>query len=370
MDFAKRKKFNLKVLQRHDPMICEILDQSPHGVMYKFAVERISWERMDYEGVLFLVKRRSPPEYALFILNRHKIDNFVIYLNEISKLQDNDEFMFFSNKNDEILALWLFEEKDRKRITTKVSKLRSQVGSAQKEDKEDQDVVVDVVQLLQRAVRRPALDEENYPPAAAAVDGGPPPHPQNGGENPLLKVLKGSQQQRNGEQPPPPAMAMPEPPKNQNQQQLLSIFQQSPVHSVAHLPPISTPQQKAASLLQTLQGGLRTDTPPSSNLAAAPLPPPPPPPPPMSVMNGVPPPPPLAPQHAVELSQGEVLRRFGGGPMLSKPEFIQQFMNIVHNDPLFFDHLYSSYQASRQQQQQQQAAAVDNHPMHNQQQWP
>lgn len=39
------------------------------------------------------------------------------------------------------------------------------------------------------------------------------------------------------------------------------------------------------------------------------------------------------------------------------------------NDPLFFDHLYSSYQASRQQQQQQ-AAAVDNHPMHNQQQWP
>lgn len=43
MDFAKRKKFNLKVLQRHDPMICEILDQSPHGVMYKFAVERISW---------------------------------------------------------------------------------------------------------------------------------------------------------------------------------------------------------------------------------------------------------------------------------------------------------------------------------------
>lgn len=43
--------------------------------------------------------RRSPPEYALFILNRHKIDNFVIYLNEISKLQDNDEFMFFSNKN-------------------------------------------------------------------------------------------------------------------------------------------------------------------------------------------------------------------------------------------------------------------------------
>lgn len=43
MDLVARKKLNLDVLKKHDPNICDILDQSAHAVVYKFDTEKQSW---------------------------------------------------------------------------------------------------------------------------------------------------------------------------------------------------------------------------------------------------------------------------------------------------------------------------------------
>lgn len=43
MDLEERAKLNLTVLKRHDPSICDICDQSPHAVVYKFIRDKNGW---------------------------------------------------------------------------------------------------------------------------------------------------------------------------------------------------------------------------------------------------------------------------------------------------------------------------------------
>lgn len=74
-----------------------------------------------------------------------------------------------------------------------------------------------------------------------------------------------------------------------------------------NMSPANSPRNPG-SLLQALHGGI-----------------PPPPPPSQSVPMGMP----LMPQQVMGLMRPEVARRFGGRPTLSKPEFIQQLLNMI-----------------------------------------
>jgi hypothetical protein len=67
----------------------------------------------------------------------------------------------------------------------------------------------------------------------------------------------------------------------------------------------SNPNRNPGALLQALHGGLPPPVPP--------------------VFMGMP----LMPQQVMGLMRPEVGRRFAGGPMLSKPEFIQQLLNMI-----------------------------------------
>ncbi|KAF9599561.1 hypothetical protein IFM89_039211 [Coptis chinensis] len=51
------KIINLKVLQRIDPSIEEILITAGHVTFYKFNIDKNEWSRRDVEGSLFVVKR-------------------------------------------------------------------------------------------------------------------------------------------------------------------------------------------------------------------------------------------------------------------------------------------------------------------------
>lgn len=53
MDLIARKKLNLEVLKRHDPNICDILDQSAHAVVYKFDTEKTSWVKKRKNPFIF-----------------------------------------------------------------------------------------------------------------------------------------------------------------------------------------------------------------------------------------------------------------------------------------------------------------------------
>ncbi|KAI7882139.1 uncharacterized protein EV154DRAFT_40489 [Mucor mucedo] len=89
-----------------------------------------------------------------------------------------------------------------------------------------------------------------------------------------------------------------------------------------NMSPAASPRNPG-TLLQALHGGI--------------LPPPP-------TQQNVPMGMPLMPQQVMGLMRPEVARRFGGRPPLSKPEFIQQLLNMIQCDPTFFDILYETYQ--------------------------
>lgn len=55
MDLVARKKLNLDVLKKHDPNICDILDQSAHAVVYKFDTEKQTWVNLVIGNVAHLL---------------------------------------------------------------------------------------------------------------------------------------------------------------------------------------------------------------------------------------------------------------------------------------------------------------------------
>ncbi|KAG6877982.1 hypothetical protein C0993_001187 [Termitomyces sp. T159_Od127] len=68
MSPASRYQHNLKVLRRRDPTITSIFDQFSHVCVYHH--NGTKWEKLGYEGSMFLYERESYPPYGFYILNR------------------------------------------------------------------------------------------------------------------------------------------------------------------------------------------------------------------------------------------------------------------------------------------------------------
>ncbi|KAI9490769.1 hypothetical protein BDB00DRAFT_874942 [Zychaea mexicana] len=430
MDFVKRQTLNLTVLQRHDPSIIDICDQSPHAVVYKFIQDKNSWDKMGVEGVLFLVKRQTAPTYALFILNRLSMDNFCLYLSDIRDLSLADEFLICQTSEGKACGLWLFEEKDRQRFLDRILQLRKtmdanpvQTQVALPTATAPSSGQVDILKLFEKASITP--QQASMPSQEQKTQA------NNTSDALLLNMLQaghdGSEQQPPMPPPPPfshqqqqPPLHPPPPPPppaqpaaaffngyngfphgseefhdsgfpNTRSQQHLPVPpppqqlfnpqsspMQFPSQSLPQQPPAAAPAaaaviggagepnksyypsavpphpaataspQKAASLLQALQGG-----PPPPAVRQSPR---------MSDQHRPWPPtgvmypsprlggaanvtPSLMPQSTINLTQPEVDMRFAGDgrPLLSKPEFIQQFLNMVQNDTSFLDTLYERY---------------------------
>ncbi|KAI8148299.1 hypothetical protein BJV82DRAFT_591584 [Fennellomyces sp. T-0311] len=347
MDFKQRQVLNLTVLQRHDPSVVEICDQSPHAVVYKFITDKNSWDKMGVEGVLFLVKRRTSPTYALFILNRLNMDNFCLYLSDIRDLSLSDEFLICQTSEGKACGLWLFEEKDRHRFLKRILQLRKTMEQQNSTPPQPQPSTssqqVDLLRLFEKASIAPQQPSNHA--------------------NDLLSMLKsGRIEQPQPPPPPPPAAVFFNGYNNFSEDDLNKARMQPPPPPPPSYPPQSSPyplmdkpfyptpsiSSQKTSLLQALQGGPSPQPPPQQ--WPSPVAPPP-----QfgSPRSNAPPPfgspglsnaPPLQPRTMLELTLPEVERRYPD-PTLSKPEFIQQFLNTLQNDSSFLDTLYDRYRS-------------------------
>ncbi|KAG5341417.1 hypothetical protein C0989_010783 [Termitomyces sp. Mn162] len=75
MSPASRYQHNLKVLRRRDPSITSIFDQFSHVCVYHH--NGTKWEKLGYEGSMFLYERETYPPYGFYILNRMGTDDHV-----------------------------------------------------------------------------------------------------------------------------------------------------------------------------------------------------------------------------------------------------------------------------------------------------
>ncbi|KAG1469358.1 hypothetical protein G6F56_003304 [Rhizopus delemar] len=297
MEPVARKKLNLEVLRRHDANITDILDQSAHAVVYKFDIEKKNWEKLGYEGVMFLTKGKCHPYFSLYVLNRLSIENYCLHLTDFEEINLTDEFIIYQTTEGEACALWLFEKKDRERILSKVQQLHEGIKSLPSTQKPQKSAPpepkVDILDMLKKASDKstpiPEKVQQNSPKQA----------------NDLMNMLRrGGAPKEDLRQ----MTYMPEP-----------MMHNSPLQTMPALP-----NARNLSLLQVLQSGISPPVPP-------PIPP--------QQQHFLP------QQQMMGFMQPEVAMRFNGRPLLSKHEFIQQVLNMIQRDPLFLDALYENYKS-------------------------
>jgi hypothetical protein len=137
---AKKKKMstggdvklaaNLAVLQRMDPSISEVLCNAAHVTLYLFSEETSTWQKLNVEGSLFVVRRAREPHHQYIVMNRRSADN---YVEDISSpkfaIQDADPYLMYRNQTDQIVGIWFYDAAER----VVVAKLLREITDAYKQ---------------------------------------------------------------------------------------------------------------------------------------------------------------------------------------------------------------------------------------------
>ncbi|GAA5887973.1 hypothetical protein JCM16303_005221 [Sporobolomyces ruberrimus] len=120
-----RQQLNLKNLQRHDPLISEIVTSASYASVYEnFGVQ---WVKTGIEGPMFLFSRTQAPHYGFFVLNRQGLEYIQEFLTPDCELNVGGEFILFeSGQNaDQATGIWIFDETERASLCKRMEQLRS-----------------------------------------------------------------------------------------------------------------------------------------------------------------------------------------------------------------------------------------------------
>lgn len=114
-------ELNLSVLKRYLPATESILLITPYAALYTFQPSAEHWEKSSIQGTLFVVRLEPPPfgpdRYAIIILNRLGLENFILELQPGADVDLENEIVVVRGGVEEdgmIWGLWIFEEGDEK----------------------------------------------------------------------------------------------------------------------------------------------------------------------------------------------------------------------------------------------------------------
>ncbi|KAI9636354.1 uncharacterized protein MKK02DRAFT_45061 [Dioszegia hungarica] len=104
---------NLRVIQRADPGVMELLESAPYGTIYHYMMdtpgEDGEWVKQKLEGPIFVVRRNSEPKYAIYVLNRMGIRDALISLipGEMKATVVADKMLQVARRGDRVRkAIW------------------------------------------------------------------------------------------------------------------------------------------------------------------------------------------------------------------------------------------------------------------------
>jgi len=118
---AQRKATNLRVLQRLDGSIVDLIGSATHVVVYAFKQSETTtatageWEKCDMEGPLFIVSCGDQKRYKLIVLNRNSTINLIVPLEENIRISCEKPLLILSFAS-KIHGFWF--HKDEERTTT------------------------------------------------------------------------------------------------------------------------------------------------------------------------------------------------------------------------------------------------------------
>ncbi len=114
---------NLSVLQRYLPSAEKLEAKAPYAVVYVYGAgsdeKEPGWEKTGVEGTVFvlrLLREGAKYEYAVVVLNRRGMDNWVMHLESKDGVQLTEEYIILQGTGEEeekVYGLWIFEELDK-----------------------------------------------------------------------------------------------------------------------------------------------------------------------------------------------------------------------------------------------------------------
>mmetsp|Transcript_12144 Transcript_12144/g.14815 ORF Transcript_12144/g.14815 Transcript_12144/m.14815 type:complete len:308 (+) Transcript_12144:110-1033(+) len=143
-----RQKANLRVLQRIDRSIVEIMGSATHVVLYEFQDASQQWEKCDCEGSLFVVKRdlsaitgndvETNSRFKIVILNRNSTENMEISLTATFQMQIREPYLIFrdssmvttpASEGGKIRGVWFHNDDERSKIGALLDRVVQNVAS-------------------------------------------------------------------------------------------------------------------------------------------------------------------------------------------------------------------------------------------------
>jgi mRNA-decapping enzyme 1B len=131
-----RRQANLKILQRKDNSICDILASATHVGLYEYNMNQ--WEKKPVEGSLFLVSRQpqdihDPIQYQLQILNRLSTDHWTMpIVDPTMQLQQQDPYLILRFRHGEktvIQGIWFPNGQERAVMANALTRLLPTLSS-------------------------------------------------------------------------------------------------------------------------------------------------------------------------------------------------------------------------------------------------
>jgi mRNA-decapping enzyme 1B len=128
-----RRQANLRVLQRSDPTIVDILESATHVGLYEFVNQ--TWRKEPVEGSLFLVQSAAPA-VQLIILNRSSTDNWTLTVDGSLQIQNKDPYLILRHCSQQgdahITGLWFHNAHERESMAlvlqTRIRQTTESVG--------------------------------------------------------------------------------------------------------------------------------------------------------------------------------------------------------------------------------------------------
>jgi hypothetical protein len=105
------------VLRRWYPEVEYILSIAPFATLYAFAPDSQQWNKLETEGVLFVVQLEAQagyPRYRLIILNRKSMENFELDIVSMDNIEITTEYVIVQVPDEEgtpqIYGIWIYSD--------------------------------------------------------------------------------------------------------------------------------------------------------------------------------------------------------------------------------------------------------------------
>ncbi|EEH54345.1 uncharacterized protein MICPUCDRAFT_35318 [Micromonas pusilla CCMP1545] len=102
---------NLKVLQKDDPDVEEILGSASHVTLYGFDLDAKAWSRKNVEGTLFVVRRRAVPSFQFVVLNRLSTENCRENLLGEFEFELSPPYLLYRSES-EVNGIWFYRQEE------------------------------------------------------------------------------------------------------------------------------------------------------------------------------------------------------------------------------------------------------------------